>query len=296
MSSPFHEIEDRIWFIQGKNRGRYTFSNSLFINDRKKLLIDTGVGRSVLRKLIKEFGSPDIILYSHAHEDHLCNIKLFQVTPHIHEADKPMALSQEELFRIYGITSPELRAMLLAFFKTFHYEPLPAVNTFTDGQVFDTGSIEVKVLHAPGHSAGHSCFEIPPAQLIFSSDIDLATFGPWYGGLDSDIQAFEQSIATLIRKAPKILVTSHKGIYTEHIPEELELYRSKIDEKTQRLLTYLQEPHSFEEIVPQALMHGRFTEPLDYYLAAERVILNKHLTMLLDQGVVEVVGTKFHAV
>jgi len=281
---PFHEIKDGLWFIQGKNRGRYVYSNSLLIDDTPKILIDTGMGRGVIRKLVKQFGQPDIVLYSHGHEDHIGNSKLFTATCYIHENDREMATSQEELIRLYGISSPALIEVLNSFFKSFHYYPLTQVETFQDGRIFPTENFKIKVLHMPGHSAGHCCFEIQPTGLIFSSDIDLTGFGPWYGALDSDIPAFERSINQLIRKSPNLLVTSHKGIIIDDIQERLRQFRQKIVHRTEILLAYLQKERSFEEMVRQALIHGHFGEPLDYYLVAERVMLQKHLSLLLEQG------------
>jgi glyoxylase-like metal-dependent hydrolase (beta-lactamase superfamily II) len=126
------------------------------------------------------------------------------------------------------------------------------------------------VLYCPGHSAGHCCFEIPEEHLIFFSDIDLTSFGPWYGGLDSDIRAFEQSIKDLIAKSPKTVITSHKGIFTDEISEKLYKYLKTIKER-----------------VPHALIYGRIAEPKAFYLAAEQIMLQKHLAILLEENKIE---------
>jgi glyoxylase-like metal-dependent hydrolase (beta-lactamase superfamily II) len=279
----FQEVHDKVWFIPGNNEGRYPFSNSIFINDRQKLLIDTGIGRSVINQLLKKFGQPDIICYSHAHEDHIYEKSLFSTTTRfIHELDKPAAESRDELYRLYGVDTPELSKMLDAFLKTFHYEPLDNLETFEHGQLFDLGTIQVKVIYAPGHSGGHCCFELPQEQLMYSSDIDLTSYGPWYGALDSDIQSFEQSIEALLQNAPKIIITSHKGLISDDIPERLELYLSKIPERETNILNFLEGPKTFNEMVPCALIQGKFGEPLEYYLAAERIMLQKHLERLLE--------------
>jgi len=278
----FQEVIDKVWFIAGNNEGRYPYSNSLLIADEKKLLIDTGISQSVIKKLIREFGQPDLIFYSHAHEDHIYDKALFATNARfIHELDKPAAESRDELYRLYGIDTPELQALLTTFLKTFHYEPLDNLETFRDGQIFDLGIIQVKIIHAPGHSGGHCCFELPSEDFIYASDIDLTSYGPWYGALDSDIQSFEQSIKILIQKAPKILITSHKGIISDNITEKLELYLSKISEREQNILSFLENSRSLEEMVPQALVQGKFGEPIEYYLAAERIMLQKHLERLL---------------
>jgi len=279
----FQEVYDKVWFIPGNNEGRYPFSNSLFINDEKKLLIDTGVSRAVIKKLLQEFGQPDLIFYSHAHEDHIYDKALFSTTARfIHELDKPAAESRAELYRLYGIDTPEFAKMLDAFLKTFHYEPLDNLETLENGQIFDLGTIQVRVIHAPGHSGGHCCFELPQEQLMYSSDIDLTSYGPWYGALDSDILSFEQSIEGLIQRAPKIIITSHKGLISDDIPERLAHYLAKIPERESNILNFLESPKTLEEMIPVALIQGKFGEPLEYYLAAERIMLQKHLERLLE--------------
>jgi glyoxylase-like metal-dependent hydrolase (beta-lactamase superfamily II) len=283
----FQELADHIWFVGGKNNGRYPYANALFLDAEKKLLIDTGVGRSVNKKLIRQFGQPDIILYSHAHEDHIYDTDLFTATRYIHPNDRLMALSMEELFRQYGMNTPELHRILEGFLKSFHYHPLAEVSTFIDGEVFDLGAVQVRVLHCPGHSAGHCCFELPSDGLIFVADIDLTSFGPWYGALDSSIDEFKESIQKLLQKSPQTLISSHKGIIKDNIPELLERFLHKITERNERILSFLETPHNLEQIVPHALVHGKFYEPIEYYVAAERIMLEKHLTLLIAQKQLE---------
>ncbi|MHA1275665.1 MAG: MBL fold metallo-hydrolase [Candidatus Helarchaeota archaeon] len=292
----FQELTNHIWFIGGKNRGRYPYANALLINDEIKLLIDTGIGRSLNKKLIRQFGQPDIILYSHAHEDHLYDTDLFTAIRYIHDKDRLMALSQEELFRQYGMTTPKLHQILEGFLKSFHYHPLTEVKTFSDGQIFNLGTIQVTVLHCPGHSAGHCCFEISSEGLIFTADIDLTSFGPWYGALDSNIHEFIASIKKLLQKSPSILISSHKGIIENNFQDLLKRFLKKIDERNETILTFLETPHSLEEIVPQALVYGKFYEPIEYYIAAERIMLEKHLALLLTQNRLEFSNGKYRTI
>ncbi len=289
----FQEICDQIWFIEGKNHGRYPYSNSLFINDRKKMLIDTGIGRSIIKKLIRRFGQPDLILYSHGHEDHIYDTDLFTAARYIHGKDKSKALSKKELFRHYGMNTPELQKILDSFLKSFHYKPLAEVNTFLNDQIFDLGSIQVKILHTPGHSAGHCCFEIVDENLIFSSDIDLTSFGPWYGGIDSDILEFQNSIQLLIQKNPSILVSSHKGVIFDNIIDLLERFLNKIQDRNEKILIFLEQEKTLNEIIPHALVHGKFYEPLEYYLVAEKIMLQKHLALLIEQNKIECKDGKY---
>jgi len=290
----FQEILDKIWFIPGKNKGRYPFANSLFINDRKTLLIDTGAGRRALRKLIKQFGQPDFIVYTHAHEDHISESKLFTTTSRfIHEKDKKPAESRPELLKLYGIDGKEIEHIVNAFFESMNYSPLKALKIFTSDHVFDLGSIEVKVIHAPGHSAGHSIFKIRGNDLIFSGDIDLSSFGPWYGAIDCDIRDFQESIKMVARQAPNMLVTSHKGVFTEKIDEHLAKFLCKIDERNEKILTFLNEPKTLDEIVSKTMIYGRLPEPPEFYEPAERIMVRKHLEFLVDVGKIEIEKNKY---
>ncbi|MEM1981774.1 MAG: MBL fold metallo-hydrolase [Candidatus Hadarchaeales archaeon] len=64
--------------MEGDNRGRYPFSNSLLLKGRNlTALIDTGIGPEKARELAKE-EKVDLLLVSHGHEDHFCQNRLFE--------------------------------------------------------------------------------------------------------------------------------------------------------------------------------------------------------------------------
>ena len=122
----FQEIIDNIWFVQGKNNGRYVFSNSLFINDEKKVLIDTGMGRFVIKKLIKKFGQPDIILYTHGHEDHVCEKDRFTTNErYLHENDEEIATSKVALIESYGVEQSAEMDEIMDLFSGFDTKNRP---------------------------------------------------------------------------------------------------------------------------------------------------------------------------
>lgn len=292
----FQEIIDKVWFIPSKDYGKYPYSNSLFINDQKKLLIDTGFGKRGIKKLIKTFGEPDIILYSHAHKDHVPAENLFPTAKkYIHPNDKLMATSEEELYRIYGLSDKrEFLKLVATYYKSFHYRPLTSVETFNDKQIFNLGSIQVKVLYSPGHSAGHCCFEILDESLVFSSDIDLTSFGPWYGGLDCDINDFKNSIEAVIRKSPKTILTSHKGMFqNDAVRDKLSQYLYKFQEREEKILHSLEKEQTLEELTFHALIHGKFVEPKEFFITAERIMLEKHLVILLETNKLELYHGRF---
>src|SRR5207244_11874187 len=65
--------------------------------------------------------------------------------------------------------------------EDFHYMPKPDAVAFVDGETFDLGRVSVRVIHAPGHTRGHCCIAIEPDGVLYLGDIDLTSFGPYYG-------------------------------------------------------------------------------------------------------------------
>ncbi len=290
----FQEIADNIWFIPAVIDSSFPYANSLFINDRVKLLIDTGVGKSTLKQFLKTFGQPDIILYSHAHEDHILNSNLFVCRDRfIHEKDLLAATSKEELYRLYGAEEPDFKKFLDVYLQAVDYSPLNRVQTFQDGQIYDLGTFEVQAIHAPGHSAGHSIFEIKQHHMLFVSDIDLSIFGPWYGSLDGNILDFKKSIKKVKYLSPQILISSHAGIFTEKIDKNLDVALNIIIDREKKVLDFLETSKTFDEIVNASLIYTQSPSPKELYVVAERIMVQKHLDLLLHQGKIEMYNNNY---
>lgn len=282
----FQEVLDGIWFVKGKNNGKYVFSNSLFIDDEKKVLIDTGLGRSVIKKLIKKFGQPDVILYTHGHEDHVSEKDRFTTNErYIHEGDHEIATSKVALIKTYDIEqSEEMDEILDMFFAAMNYSPLTEVKTFKDQYVFDFGSYKVKALLTPGHTEGHCCFEILNNDLIFSGDIDLSRFGPFYGATNADIMKFDASIQYLIDRKPQFLVSSHKGVYEgEDVITNLKMFKSRIWEREELYLDFIGSGKTFGQILDATLIYHKLPEPKEFWLPAERLMDKAHLQVLIQK-------------
>ncbi|NHI91243.1 MAG: MBL fold metallo-hydrolase [Candidatus Lokiarchaeota archaeon] len=282
----FEEIIDDVWFVQGKNNGRYVYSNSLFIDDEKKVLLDTGAGRSILKKLIKRFGQPDIILYTHGHEDHVSEKDLFTTNErYVHEDDYLITTDVKELCNSYGIDqTPEMDEVMNIFFATINYSPLTDIKTFENQHIFDVGKYKVKALLTPGHTHGHCCYEILEHDLIFSGDIDLSRFGPFYGAMNADIMKFDSSIQFLINRKPRLLVTSHKGVYEgDDIITNLNSYRNRIWEREESILNFLSSEKTFDEILAATIIYQKLPEPKEFFLPAERIMDDYHLKLLIEK-------------
>ena len=67
------EIRPGVWIIYGENKGRFPFAHSLYLQGKRRVLIDTGAGKS-LEKLA---GRVDHVCLSHFHRDHVAGNALF---------------------------------------------------------------------------------------------------------------------------------------------------------------------------------------------------------------------------
>jgi len=282
------ELAAGVYFVEGEGKGRYPFSNSLLLKGEKlTLLVDAGMGGGRAEELAgKE--RVDLLFLTHGHEDHIAHLPLFEKAKILcHREDAPAVRSVERLEALYGCPCPELGSGMRDFLVSMFGLRDGRVDLELEGrEVLDLGGMEVQVIHTPGHSAGHCCLWLPSERLAFLGDLDLTSFGPWYGCVDSDIDQFLSSLERVGRLPMEVAVTSHKGVFRgrEEIGRRLEEYGRKIGEREEKLLRFLEEERTLEEIVGAALIYGRFPEPQAFYRLFERMMVEKHLRRLERRG------------
>ncbi|MHA1268417.1 MAG: MBL fold metallo-hydrolase [Candidatus Helarchaeota archaeon] len=275
------ELIDGVYFIEGQKQGKYPYANSLLILGKdKNCIIDTGIGSKLMRKLKRKF-KIDIVLLSHNHEDHTCGLKYLKESKiYIHELDRKGVESIRYLQGIYGLDDPKYNALFDSFMISIGYKECKINEVLRDGQIFDLGNIKIEVIHTPGHSAGHCCFLIHP-NLMFLADIDLTSFGPWYGSRDGNISDFIASIKKIMNYKIEIAISSHKGIFYNNITDKLQQYLNKFYEREQIILENLKQRQTLEELAKNLLIYGNIPEPEEMFFIAEKLMIEKHLERLI---------------
>jgi len=287
MGEPFEQASfgaTTVYF--GERRGKYPHGNSIAVRGRSEsVVIDPSLG--LVARPAAERPRADRVLHSHCHEDHFAGSFLYPDAPwHFHEADLPGIGSLDALLDLYGYPEPIRSAWAKTVVERFHFTPRPDARGFRGGDVFELGGARVEVIHAPGHTRGHSFFRILPDDLIVLADVDLSSFGPYYGDAWSDLEDFERTLASARELRARWYATFHHiGVIEgrEAFLERLERFAAVIADRERRLLEYLAEPRSLDEIVRHRFVY-RPQDAVAFADGVERRSMAQHLARLERAG------------
>lgn len=277
----------------GEKNGKYPDGNQVLVRGGDtRVAFDTPI---VANHIGPEFDATDLVVMGHVHEDHMAGLhRLPRAAVHVHEADLAAAQSWEGLAAHYGSNPARLPEMLAKFRRDFFYAPRPDATGYADGATWDLGGgVRIRAFHMPGHTAGHTVLLVEPDGVAFIGDIDLSSFGPYYGDATSDLGAFRRSLAALPAVPAKVWVTSHhRGAYTdaERFRRDLAVYAAKLDERERRLLEMLRAgPRTLASLVEERLLYPKDYQEL-WVADAETRTIGMHLAELMADGRVRAEG------
>jgi len=290
---PVHVVGP-LWLVVGEGQGRFPRSNSILIRDAdSSALIDTGCGIPVLRNLADQI---DLVINTHTHPDHSAGNFVF--------AGRPILVPEEG-----ASTAGDLQALSERFFHESELRPVwrrfireqmgwsNQTPTGTFGGEFKVGSTTLVAIAAPGHTVDHHCLFAPDHGALISADIDLTRFGPWYGHPESDLAQFRRSIEAVRALKPTVVISAHRPpVRGDDVGAALDRFAGVFDEREQRILSFLEQEQSWDEIVDVALIYGRFPYAPALMRSWEGEMARKHLDELVADGRVGQQGDRFRAV
>lgn len=293
-------LSPHVWLVTDPTEGKYPEANGLLVRGRDSCVLIDAPKTMVDAPAMPDLpGMPDQVILSHCHEDHIPGIarpELKSLPLSVHEADRFGLESLDGFLDLFGMPAPFRSQWAKTVVERFHYEPRPDATTFLDGSCWDLGGVEVEAVHTPGHTAGHTVFRIAPDDVVFLADIDLSSFGPYYGDAYSDLDSFERSLDRIDGWRARWFVSGHHvgAVDQATFDERMKRYRARIPAREERLLAFLDEPRTMEEMVAHRIVY----RPGDQVAGAdwiEKRSIEQHLGRWVRAGRVRADGGRWVA-
>jgi len=272
---------------RGEKSGKYPDGNQVTVRGADSLAVfDTPLASNGLGE---GFLDADLVVLGHVHEDHIAGLHRLRHAPvYVHEADVEAARSWEGLARHYGYRPEVLMGMRAKIERDFHYVPRPDAQAYADGATWELGGgVTVRAWHMPGHTSGHCVLLVEPGGIAFIGDIDLSSFGPYYGDATSSLDEFRRSLDAVKKIPARVWITSHhKGVITERetFLALLEAFASRLDAREEAIAEHLgRHPSTLAELAAHRFVYPRERDEL-YYADAERRTIEQHLEALARAG------------
>lgn len=280
------ELYPDIFYIPGKNNSRYPYCACLYLKGRDmRVLIDAGMGAGRLAPL-KKWGV-DILVLSHCHMDHrLTYREIADVPVWCHAAEASFLSARSLFFNAVGLQRSGLD-LAKHQFRTDGLFGIEVSRHLRDADCIDLGGITLNVLHTPGHTPGHLAFYIPEADLLFAADVDLTSFGPFYGHDFSDIGDFLKSIERLRQLNAGTVATGHAGPFEGQVGEKFKIYEEIVYSRDRLILDQLTRPMALGDFRDRNLIFRTYPDFPDLIRWFELVHVEKHLKRLKDLGKVQ---------
>ncbi|GAB89381.1 hypothetical protein GORHZ_060_00130 [Gordonia rhizosphera NBRC 16068] len=279
MAAFAEEHYDRVTVLASGHRGVYPYGNTVVVRGSEATLV---VDPSL--EVDHDPVGTDVVMISHAHEDHIAGLKHFRSAIRAHTADVDAVRSLAALLDGYGLTPQERLAVGRDIADQFDLpDGFPDTAGVEAGHVFDLGDVTATVIHLPGHTPGHCGVLVEPTGFFYIADIDLTSFGPMYGDVGSSVDDYLASLDRVRNIDARWYGTFHqKGVVegAEELGRRLDDFAAVIRRREERLLEFLDRPRSVAEIVTHRLVYRPHVQ-LPFVDAVERRTAQLHLARLM---------------
>ncbi len=285
------EIAPNIFLVPGENKSLFPFCTCLYLKGKDlRVLIDAGMGKARMAAC-KEKGV-DLLILTHCHYDHRSTIKHLPGVPvWCHAAEAAHLRDTESYLKGTGLIRSGMDTEQL--FKGFAFPDFRFERNLAGGEKIDLGGLTLEVIHTPGHTPGHLSFFVPEADFLFSGDVALNGFGPFYGNDFSSIDDFLESIRKLKDLNASTVATSHSGPFRDKLPERFARFEATIHRRDELVLKAFEKPRPLADLLGKHLFFKDYPEPREIMIWMERVKIEKHLERLTRMGRIREEGTRY---
>ena len=292
-------VSEHIEYVVPENMKNFTACSGIIIRGKETCIIDTNMGNHETIEILEK-EKPAAAIISHYHLDHSTWGKDIEEKSsaeiYIPRIEKEYLTSLDYFLKMtaepFGLRETWEQFTL----KTTNYRTLDNYKTYESGKTFDFGGVEVRAIATPGHSPGHNSFYFPEEEILFTGDLGIDRFGPWYGWVDCDLKKFVESVISLKSLGIKVLLTSHGGMITEGIYEALDGLLEKISDREEVIRQCLDAGKREEAIIEEGVFYGKkdqVPEPMRSFLYMWDKAMYQHHRALLDEGgIAEIAGSQ----
>ena len=231
-------VADNIYLVPGPRNGQFPYCHCFLFTGGENILLDAGADEELLADLDKDVGI-DTLVISHTHPDHIRRWHIFD--------QRRIIIPEESPDSVFDMDSLGLRFTGSAD-SGVHWAEVVARSSgiralrqpdarYSEGHVFNNGSVLLQAIHAPGHLDDHYCFFEHNSGTLITIDIDFTSFGPWYGNPEGRIRPFIKSIERVMGLPYKRACSSHRMPFEGDAAELFNAYLDSFERQKGEVLS-----------------------------------------------------------
>jgi len=287
------KITQQITYVEPDSMTNFTSCAGIIVQSKNKVMIDVNMGAKETPGLIKD-EKPDAAMITHYHLDH------FLWTRHIDTLSKAVVFIPEaeesyltslDFFMAHTAGSHVTAEKWKAFTMNMGYTPLKSYECYNEHTTFKDLAPEIVLVETPGHSPSHTSFYFPDEKILFSGDMGLDRFGPWYGWVDCDVKQIVESILRLDGLAVNLILTSHGGLIKKEIQKQWARCIGYIFKREGKIIQKLEKGTIKKDIIKQGVFFSdkqKVKEPMRSFLDMwDTNMYNHHESLIKEGGLVK---------
>lgn len=233
-------MAEGVEFLEASRHESWQRINGLLISGEETIMIDGRFGDEKTLVFIRE-NKVSRYFISHFHIDHSAGAwRIASETncrPVLNKTEYQYLQSSENMAWATGYSLAEVHELVeevlmprigLRYISDIGAYTLEEIEVITKGRLL--------AMPAPGHSPGHFCLYAPQTESLYTCDLGLDRFGPWYGFPHCSLHDYLKSINMAYAVGAKRLFSSHGPIILENTEKAIERCRNIIENRHEQVL------------------------------------------------------------
>jgi len=279
------KVTENIYQVLAPQNGQFPYCHGFLFTGNENIMLDAGIDSGLMQNIDREIGIDKLVI-SHSHPDHISRWKVLNHRELIIPAETPdSAFNIEDLGERYVGSRERGLHWVEVIGKRLGIDALRKPDgRYRDGDIFDTGTLRIEAVHAPGHLDDHYCFFEHRTGTLFSTDIYFTKFGPWYGNPEGRVKSYKESVLKIMSLPYKRVCTSHKLPHEGDAAAEFNAYLESFDRQKETIFRMIGAGKTLHELTMLSpFYNNKFMDMQVQYAFEEHMIL-ENLSILIEEG------------